>query len=251
MVVDQLRASSSMATALANGAAAVHVCGEVDEAMATAAELRKCGKVVKLGGEREGLAIGGFDFGNLPREYGREEVKGVHIVFTTTNGTRAINHAIDCGAAEVLIGCLFNRRAVARLAVNLAGAAAGGVRAIHLLCAGTRGTVTLDDCLAAGAIATACAELGADIHGGVALPHGDDTAVLYAELWTMACKAKGSGGAGEIEAILHRSRGGRNLERIGMNAEIAAVAAVDTLHTVPRLRGGVLIADDSLRALTK
>ncbi len=245
VVVDQLRASSSMTTALANGAAAVHVCGEVEEALAKAKELRQRGLHVKLGGERGGLPIDGFDFGNLPREYGREQVEGVHIAFTTTNGTRAIHHAIACGAGEVLIGCLFNRLAVARLAMKLAGdtahGAAGGVRAIHLLCAGTRGTVTLDDCLAAGAIAQACVELGADVYGGATLPYGDDTAVLYAELWALAVRA--GDGAGEVEAILHRSRGGRNLARIGMKGEIAAVAAVDTLQTVPRLRGGVLVAD--------
>jgi len=253
VIVDQLRASSSMATALANGAAGLHVCGEVDEALAKARELRQRGLQVKLGGERGGLAIEGFDFGNLPREYGRDQVERVHIAFTTTNGTRAINHAIECGAGEVLIGCLFNRRAVATLAMKLAGktadGGAGGVRAIHLLCAGTRGSVTLDDCLAAGAIVQACAELGADVHGGAALPYGDDTAVLYAELWGLAVRADSA--AGEVEAILHRSRGGRNLTRIGMKSEIAAVAAVDTLQTVPRLCGGVLVADDGGAASAK
>jgi 2-phosphosulfolactate phosphatase len=240
VIVDQLRASSTITTALDHGAAAVHPCLEVEDAQALAATLRARGAAVKLGGERGGLAITGFDFGNLPREYGAAEVQGVQICFTTTNGTRAINYARDAGAAEVLIGCLYNRTAVAERAVRMAGGDGGERvrREIHILCAGTRGTVTLDDCLAAGAIAHAAGRVkprGADLDGGAVLPHGDDTARMHEQLWL------GAEQTGQVEGMLVRSRGGRNLARIGMSAELPALAEVDCLQTVPRLVDGVLV----------
>jgi 2-phosphosulfolactate phosphatase len=239
VIVDQLRASSTITTALDHGAAAVHPCLEVDDAQRLAGTLRAGGVTVKLGGERGGLAIAGFDFGNLPREYGAAEVAGVQICFTTTNGTRAINYARDAGAAEVLIGCLYNRTAVAERVVRMASGGGDGVRReIHILCAGTRGTVTLDDCLAAGAIAHAAGRvrpMGADLDGGAVLPHGDDTARMHEELWL------GAERTGQVEGMLVRSRGGRNLARIGMSAELPALAAVDCLQTVPRLVDGVLV----------
>lgn len=240
VVVDQLRASSTIVAALEHGAAGVHPCMEVDDAQKLAERLRAGGAMVKLGGERGGLAVAGFDFGNLPREYGAAEVAGVEICFTTTNGTRAIHSARDAGATEVLIGCLYNRTAVAELAVRMAcDQGRDGVRReIHVLCAGTRGTVTLDDCLAAGAIAHAAGRvrpLGADLDGGAVLPYGDDTARVHEELWLGAAET------GQVEGMLVRSRGGRNLARIGMSAELPALAAVDSSETVPRLVNGVLV----------
>src|SRR5436309_2662913 len=91
VVIDVLRATTTIVHALAAGCAAVVPCAEVDEAKKTAAALRP-GKVV-LGGERGGKLIRGFDLGNSPREYTAKACKKATVVFTTTNGTRAILRA--------------------------------------------------------------------------------------------------------------------------------------------------------------
>jgi len=235
IIIDQLRASSTIATALHDGAAAVYPCLEVADAQALAAHLQHKHPNIPVltGGERGGLPIEGFTFGNLPREYTPALVRGAHIAFTSTNGTRAIWHAAH-SSTHTLIGCLFNRTAVAAAAFALACSAKTH---IALLCAGTRGNCTLDDCLAAGAIAAALAELGANLTGGIPpqpLPDGDDSTPLCLELWRSAQQPS------EIERILRQSRGGRNLARIGMASEIPALCQVDTMGTVPALKNGVL-----------
>src|SRR2546428_2201714 len=109
VVLDILRATTSMMTALANGAEAIIPAGEIPEALAIKEERPD----VLLAGERNGLRIradqtGGidFDFGNSPREFLPEKVRGKTIVMTTTNGTRALR---ACAHAEtVLIGSFLN-----------------------------------------------------------------------------------------------------------------------------------------------
>src|SRR5215471_15948471 len=85
VVIDLLRATSTIVHALAAGAKAVVPCGEIDEAWQVAARSQP-GSFV-LGGERGGLKISGFDLGNSPSEYTREAVAGNRVIFTTTNGT--------------------------------------------------------------------------------------------------------------------------------------------------------------------
>lgn len=114
VVFDILRATSTMMTALANGAAEMLPVAEIDEALT----LHRQRPGALLGGERHGLRItagqaGGrdFDFGNSPREYTRERVQGKTIVMTTTNGTRALRACL--GAQKTLIGTFLGLRAVA------------------------------------------------------------------------------------------------------------------------------------------
>src|SRR3954447_24007137 len=102
VVVDVLRATTTIVHALAAGARAVVPCLEVEEARQRAANL-PAGSAV-LGGERQGLRIEGFDLGNSPTEYTPERVAGKTVVFTTTNGTRAMLHAR--GARRVVLGSL-------------------------------------------------------------------------------------------------------------------------------------------------
>ena len=102
VVIDLLRASTTICHALAAGATAVVPCLEVEEAKRIDAMLPP-GKAI-LGGEREGVRIPGFDLGNSPDEFRPDTVGGRTVVFTTTNGTRAMN---ECRrAAQVFIGSL-------------------------------------------------------------------------------------------------------------------------------------------------
>ncbi|HYW81106.1 MAG TPA: 2-phosphosulfolactate phosphatase, partial [Thermoguttaceae bacterium] len=89
VVIDVLRASTTIVHALESGAREIIPCSDVGEARAIASQL-SAGEFV-LGGEREGLPIDGFDLGNSPSEYLPHRVEDKAVVFTTTNGTRAIS----------------------------------------------------------------------------------------------------------------------------------------------------------------
>src|SRR5262245_9024917 len=88
VVIDVLRASTTIVQALAAGALAVIPCSEVDEAERLAARFRP--GTALLGGERKGVRIAGFDLGNSPGEYTPAVLRGKTLIFTTTNGTRAL-----------------------------------------------------------------------------------------------------------------------------------------------------------------
>ncbi|MFO0424118.1 MAG: 2-phosphosulfolactate phosphatase [Planctomycetia bacterium] len=220
VVIDVLRASTTIITALAHGAARVRPVLTVEEARAEAAA-----RGAMLGGERGGRRIEGFDLGNSPLEYGRDRVGGRPIVITTTNGTAAL-HACD-GAAEVLIGAIVNRSAVAEAAHALA-IEHGGCD-IHLVCAGTEGAVTEEDLLAAGAI------LDAAVHRDGCSEDSLDATGREALCRFRAAVAAGPTTAQAIAREFASSIGGRNLIELGMEADLPASAAIDSLSVVPRL----------------
>ena len=101
VVIDMLRATSVIITALANKAKEVFPILTVEEAFNKKEEFLRVEKEVLLGGERKALKIEGFDFSNSPLEYTSEKVKGKTIILSTTNGTRAINLSLK--AEEILI----------------------------------------------------------------------------------------------------------------------------------------------------
>jgi 2-phosphosulfolactate phosphatase len=237
VVIDVLRASTTIATALAHGAARVRPTLEVVAARTLAAAPHAPAGLL-LGGERGGLKIEGFDLGNSPLEYTAAHVAGRPIVITTTNGTAAID---ACGAArEVLVGAVVNRSAVAARARQLAAHHAADV--IHLVCAGTDGEVTDEDLLAAGAILDAAAWLPGgdddvlDAAGRDAL--ADFRKVVPRTGRAAADAATLAAAAHAIAAAFASSRGGRNLVALGMQADLVAAAAIDSLSVVPRLDRG-------------
>jgi 2-phosphosulfolactate phosphatase len=139
IVVDVLRATSTIVQALDAGYCAVYCCAEVEEARALKEEL---GDAV-LGGERGGDPLPGFDFGNSPLEY--LSPQAAEVVLTTTNGTRAVvGAAANCDL--VLIGSMLNLDAVA-------AAARGRGEDVEVVCAGLRGGPSEDDAYCAGRIA--------------------------------------------------------------------------------------------------
>ncbi|MGH3062451.1 MAG: 2-phosphosulfolactate phosphatase [Gaiellaceae bacterium] len=140
VVVDVLRATSTIAQALASGYRRVLCCAEIEEARGLRVRL---GEGV-LAGERLAQAIPGFELGNSPVEF--VEPRGETVVLTTTNGTRAIV-AAAASAETVLVGSLLNLAAVAE-AAREAGSA------VEVVCAGVDGRFTLDDAYCAGRIAT-------------------------------------------------------------------------------------------------
>lgn len=230
VVVDVLRATTTMIHALVAGAREVVPCLEVEEAKRLAAT--RPGTAV-LGGERGGRKIPGFDLGNSPTDYVPAVVGGKSVIFTTTNGTRALNR---CRKADrVLIGAFVNLSAICR---ELADA-----QRIAIVCAGTDGHVTREDTLFAGAVASELARelVGQDLScraqqttAGQVLPYVlNDQAEIAADAWR-AC-TRDLTGANPLGATLRASRGGRNLIEIGHENDIDLAAQIDKFDRVPEL----------------
>lgn len=216
VVIDVLRASTTIATALAHGAAAVRPVAGIEEARGLAAVL---GAGTLLGGERGGVRIPGFDLGNSPLEYTPDRVAGKTIVITTTNGTAALHACRE--AREILVGALVNRTAVADEVRRLAGDSVP----VHLVCAGTGGEITAEDVLAAGAILDAAAAGFVE-----ALDESAREAVAFFRRVAAAVDVQSG-----LVAEFRRSPGGSNLVDLGMEADLPVAAAIDSLAVVPRL----------------
>ncbi|HWB12103.1 MAG TPA: 2-phosphosulfolactate phosphatase [Pirellulales bacterium] len=218
VVIDVLRATTVIAHALAAGARQVIPCLEVDDALQTAARLPK-GEAV-LGGERGGLKIDGFDLGNSPDEFTPQSVGGKTLVFTTTNGTRAM---MACQQARrVVTGAFVNASAVAD---SLAGE-----KNVHLLCAGTRGEVTREDVLCAGLLADRLTPReSSDLEI-------NDQLLIARDLWRAFFADRDSADAtGSLALTLRSTQGGRNLMRLGLEHDIEVAAQMDRFTIVPQL----------------
>jgi 2-phosphosulfolactate phosphatase len=150
VVFDILRATTTMLTALSNGAAEVIPVSEIPEALALRAKDPKLLLAGERGGHRITSALTGsvdFDFGNSPREFTTEKVRGRRIAITTTNGTRALRACAH--ATEIQIGSFLNLSALAKRA------AASAHENLLIICAGTAEESSLEDTLAAGALCEA------------------------------------------------------------------------------------------------
>lgn len=139
IVIDMLRATSVITTALYNGAREAIPVLTIDEAF----KMKDREKDVVLGGERKGIKIEGFDAGNSPLEFTPDFIGGKTLVITTSNGTRAINGCRN--AKNIFIGSMLNGPAAA-------DKAASDSVDISIACAGTQGKFSLDDFICAGYI---------------------------------------------------------------------------------------------------
>lgn len=137
VVVDILRATSCMVTALAHGVQSIRPFADLEACRAMKAQ------GYFTAGERNGEKVEGFDFGNSPFEYMIEKLKGQRIAFTTTNGTQAI--AKSQGAKEIIIGSFLNLTAVTEYLKR-------GNDNVLVVCAAWKGKVNLEDTLFAGAL---------------------------------------------------------------------------------------------------
>jgi 2-phosphosulfolactate phosphatase len=195
VVVDVMRATSTFAQALASGYPRVYVAPGIDEARALREQLGEG----LLGGERDAVKIEGFDVGASPREF--VEPRNEPLIFSTTNGTRAVLAAAE-RAETVLLGSLLNLSAVAR-------AAAERGEDVVVLCAGYKGAFAFDDAYCAGRIVQLIDGERGD---------GAMAAVLAAEAYPNA-----------IDGINARTYGPPGLEE-----DIAWCSQVSVLDVVPR-----------------
>lgn len=213
LVVDVLRASTSIAAALSNGARAVIPFAGVDDAMTKARSLER--SEVLLAGERKMAPIPGFQLGNSPKEFTADVVGGKIIVMTTTNGTAALTGS--AGASEVLVGSFANYSAV--LAWLRAAARAG--RSITIVCAGTNGRFALEDAICAGRFVRGIARRGIQ-------PTLGDAANVAA----IIDRRMGA----DLLAVLRDSEHGRALIEAGMGDDVTYSADLDTHPVVPVYR---------------
>jgi 2-phosphosulfolactate phosphatase len=211
VVIDVLRASTTIVHALAAGACAVVPCLTVDEARTFAAN--HPADELLLGGERGGKLIDGFDLDNSPQRYTQSTVRGKTIVFTSSNGTQAL---LRSGQADrVLIGAFVNLSTVVETLLSCD-------RPIHLVCAGTCGSLTAEDVLCAGAIAKRHREAGGDFDWT------DDSTQLALDFFA----AHSHDQAALLNAI-RAGHGGRNLTTLGFEEDIRRAATCDLFRLVP------------------
>jgi 2-phosphosulfolactate phosphatase len=211
VVVDILRATSCMVTALANGA----------ESIMPFANLEQCLKMKTRGfitsGERDGKKVDGFDKGNSPFEYMGDEVHGLKIAFTTTNGTLAIEKSKD--AKKVLIGSFLNLSSVVK---NLLM----GENNVLIVCAGWKGRVNLEDTLFAGAVVEKLKDyLGPDCDAPLAARH----------LYNLA--------KDDMAKFLGESSHVKRLNRLNIHEDFDYCLKVDEYNVLPRLKDGVLTVE--------
>lgn len=224
VVFDILRATTSIVTALAHGAEALIPVETISEAVA----LRKSDPAMMLAGERDGLRIGAalsggteFDFGNSPREFVAERVRGRTVAMTTTNGTRGLKAC--AGADAVYAASFLNLEATARAVV------ARRAGKVYLVCSGTYEEASYEDTLAAGALADR-------LWPGFSNEEVADSAQVARNIYLAGC--------GDLLAAMQFARNGRRL--LGMPelaADVPFCLQRDTLSLLAVLRDGRVVRE--------
>lgn len=208
-VVDVLRASTSIATALGNGARTIIPLEGADEVILRSKDFAR--SQILLAGEQKMLPIPGFDLGNSPQDFTAEAVEGKTILITTTNGTRVLLGVQ--GARDIVIASYVNFTAV----LTLMKVAAGSNTDIAIVCASEEGSFTLEDAACAGRYVRA-------------LPKRASMQVNDAASASVLIEKK----YGEnIAKVFKESTHGQALQEAGLGADLAACAEVDAYPVVP------------------
>lgn len=218
VIVDILRASTTITHALTNGAQKVIPCLSIDDALALRTSQ---GDEVLLGGERGGIRIDGFDLSNSPDDYSNSVVARKAIGFTTTNGTKALLRSEQ--AQEIIIGSFANFSKVLERVVDSG-------RPIHVVCAGTNDAVTGEDVLFAGAVVHQLLERNYDCC---------DSAQIAHSYWKLTV---GSHDNQAIEEAIRSAQGGKNLIALGYEKDITTASQVDSVSTLGTCRDGAIFA---------
>jgi 2-phosphosulfolactate phosphatase len=209
IVIDVLRATTVITTAIFSGAREVLPVVEIDEAKS----LKKEGDI--LAGERRGLKIEGFNLGNSPLEFTPDAVSGRRIITTTTNGTKAIHRALS--ADKIFIGSMINGISVAERAGQEKGD-------IVVICAGTYGKFSLDDFICAGKIIYNILD---------AQNYEMDDFALAAFLAYRENKQN-------IVSYVSSASHYRYLESIGLSEDLKYCFTEDIVNSVPQFKNGVI-----------
>jgi 2-phosphosulfolactate phosphatase len=210
LVIDVLRASTTVAVALANGAKAIVPFESSDEVLLRAKQFER--EDVLLAGERKMRAIPGFDLGNSPREYTRDIVEGKTVLFTTTNGTVALVGLN--GARDVVVASYVNFTAVSAMI----RAAARGAADVTIVCAGRDRQFALEDAACAGRYARAVTKRLANVRLNDA-----------AHACCLIDKRYGDG----LDRLFEDSEHGRALAEAGFAEDLVVCGALDAQPVIP------------------
>ena len=218
VIIDVLRASSTIVTAFMNGAKAIIPVGDMGEASKIAQNVDSDNYL--LCGEKDGEKIEGYDLGNSPLEYTKEIVEGKTLIFNTTNGTKAIKKSL--GSSKTYISSFLNVSAIV-------DELKGQENDIVLVCAGWKGRLAFEDMLLAGNIIHLLSEGnmpndsrdGAKVAFGLYDKYGDD-----------------------ISTVIHQSNHAMRLKDIIDSGDIDYCCQVDITNILPRLKEGMITPTD-------
>lgn len=209
VVIDVVRATTTMTEALANGARGIYPTASTEEAVKLATSLGR--EDTLLCGERKGAKVEGFDLGNSPREFTGPTVSGKRLVMSTTNGTRAI---VTGGEGERLVACAFTN-------LGAVGETLKDAASVAILCAGREDRFSLEDALCAGLL---IARLRSDHDVTPVLNDASRAALALADSLQ------------PDRAFLSDTAAGRALLGIGLGDDLDICAHVDRHSIVPEMR---------------
>jgi 2-phosphosulfolactate phosphatase len=221
IMIDVLRASTTIVTAFANGCKRITPVLEVEDAFM----LHKKNSNLLLGGEREGRKPQGFNFGNSPFDYTEESVGSKELAYTTTNGTKALLAAK--GASKILIGSFVNLQAIVNTALTIGND-------IVVLCAGRENTFSMEDAFCAGSMVTTInsAICKLEIEDGArwgyyavnAMKSGMDKLMDH-----------------QVQTLISNTKHGKYLQSIGLQKDIEFCARQDIFDVVPQYENGIIV----------
>ena len=212
VVIDMLRATSVIVTAINNGCKGVIPVLTVDEA---ANIVRNSKEEFMLGGERNALKIEGFNYSNSPIEYTRKTIDGKTLVMTTTNGTKAIKGC--AGAGNILIGAMLNAKSIAERIVKLN-------KDVVIVNAGTYGQFSIDDFLCSGYIIDCVIKLVETELSDIALT----SHYIYKN-------------NEDIKDFIKNASHYKRIMKLGLAADLEYCCKKDIIDNVPEYKGGIIV----------
>jgi 2-phosphosulfolactate phosphatase len=210
VVIDILRATSSIVYGIDNGAEAIIPVANVADCLTYA------DRGFLLAAERNGSVVEGFDFGNSPFSYTKERVEGKTVVLTTTNGTKAL-HMARSRAKQVVVGSFLNLKALCDWLKTQESN-------VLLLCAGWKDQFNLEDTLFAGAVVNAIRPHFSDF---------DDSGVAAEDLYLLA--------KSDLRAYISKSSHSHRLAALNIEADVQFCLQLDLCTAIPVLIGDNLI----------
>ena len=213
VIIDVFRATSTIATALYNGAAKVIPVSAVNECKRLGSELPNA----VTAGEREGKIIEGLQYGNSPAEYSRDFIQGKTLVITTTNGTKLLHMAAANGSAEVITGSFPNLGAVCDYVISKN-------KNLVLGCSGWKDIFNLEDTLFAGAVIDRVKE-HFSIH--------DDASLMAQQIYKLH--------QNNLYRFIQHTTHWHRLAAYGLQEDLQYCITTDVANILPIFRGGELV----------
>lgn len=213
VIIDVFRATTTIATALYNGASRVIPVAEVEECKRLGNQI--IGSITA--GEREGKVIEGLQYGNSPTEYPREFIEGKTLVLTTTNGTKLLHLALSKGCAEVITGSFVNLTAVCDYLLKQN-------KNVVLGCSGWKDRFNLEDTLFAGAVINRVKEHFA-IH--------DDSSLTANEMFNLH--------ENDLYSFIQLTTHWHRLSAYGLQKDLQYCISFDVANILPVFKKGELI----------